>query len=116
MERRPQPMTPARLRRERRTMAAMIDLYCCEKHGCCHGPGRSCGPCGELLAYALARLSHCPFGRHKPTCSRCPIHCYRPEWRERVREVMRFAGPRLLLHRPLLALTHLLDGLRPKNP
>ncbi len=104
------PLTPARLRRERRTLACLVSLYCCEKHG---GATDLCPACRDLLAYSLARLRRCPFGRGKPTCARCPVHCYRPEWRERVKEVMRYAGPRLFLHRPLLALTHVLDGFRP---
>ncbi|RCK81057.1 MAG: hypothetical protein OZSIB_2434 [Candidatus Ozemobacter sibiricus] len=72
-----------------------------------------CPACQELLAYARARLACCPFGSRKPTCARCPIHCYRPAMRERMREVMRTAGPRLLMVRPLLALGHGLDTLRP---
>ena len=32
--------------------------------------------------------------------------------RARIREVMRYAGPRMLLSHPLMALRHLLDGLR----
>jgi hypothetical protein len=31
--------------------------------------------------------------------------------RERVREVMRYAGPRMLLHHPWLAICHLVDGI-----
>jgi hypothetical protein len=33
--------------------------------------------------------------------------------RERVRAVMRYAGPRMLLRHPILAVLHLLDGMRP---
>jgi hypothetical protein len=33
--------------------------------------------------------------------------------RERVREVMRFAGPRMLLHHPILAIRHQLDARKP---
>jgi hypothetical protein len=32
--------------------------------------------------------------------------------RERIRTVMRYAGPRMALRHPLLALAHLLDSLR----
>jgi len=49
-------------------------------------------------------MSRCPFGPDKPTCAKCPIHCYKPQVRERVREVMRFAGPRMLLRHPVLAV------------
>ena len=69
----------------------------------------------ELLAYARARLSRCPYQEGKTTCARCPVHCYRPAMRARIRRVMRYAGPRMLTRHPLLALRHLIDGLR-KEP
>jgi hypothetical protein len=98
-----------RLRRERRTVRAMVEIYCRAQHG----RGELCGSCRELLAYADQRLERCVFGPKKPTCADCPIHCYRPEPRERMREVMRFAGPRMLLRHPILALFHLwVDGRR----
>jgi len=90
----------------------MIRLYC-EKH---HAPEELLHPeCQELLQYALERLDKCPFQEHKSTCETCPVHCYRPELRERIREVMRYAGPRMLFRHPVLALLHLWDGIR-KEP
>ncbi len=45
------------------------------------------------------------------------MHCYRPEMRQRVRDVMIFAGPRMLLRHPVLALLHLVvDERRPAPP
>lgn len=96
-----------RLEREAETAAVMIDLFCRYHHGC----GRICPECRKLSDYALNRLAACPFGEHKPTCSRCPVHCYRPAMREAIREVMRYAGPRMILSRPVLALRHLIDAL-----
>jgi hypothetical protein len=99
----------ARLRRERRTVAAMVRMYCRAHHD-----GRTmCRECSDLLAYAGHRLDRCPYGAEKPTCVNCPIHCYRPEPRERMREVMRWAGPRMLWRHPFLAIMHLVDGRRP---
>ena len=66
----------------------------------------------ELLAYARKRLYHCPFQATKPTCGNCLIHCYTAQKRQRIQEVMRYAGPRMLFSHPILALWHLLDGLR----
>ena len=71
-----------------------------------------CWDCAALLEYALARLEHCPFQEGKSTCAKCPIHCYSPGKRERIREVMRYAGPRLLWTHPWLSIMHLVDGLR----
>ena len=64
----------------------------------------------ELLDYARLRLGKCPYQEGKPTCANCPIHCYRPEMREKIRATMRYAGPRMLLRHPILAILHLLDG------
>mgnify|MGYP001141112652 FL=1 len=98
-----------RLARERKTISIMIRLYCRAQH---HPAGDLCAECMELEAYALQRIEKCPFGWRKPACAKCPIHCYKPEMRERVRRVMRYAGPRMLLRHPILALLHLLDGWR----
>ena len=67
-----------------------------------------CDACAALLDYAKARLARCPYGEDKPTCRQCQIHCYKPAERERVKEVMRYAGPRLLLRGDVGALAHLL--------
>ncbi len=104
---------PARLQRERTTIDAMIDLYCREKHA---SRGALCARCAGLRDYAHLRLEKCVFGAEKPTCANCPVHCYKPEMREEVRVVMRYAGPRMLLHHPLLTVRHLLDGRRPAPP
>lgn len=102
-------MSDRRLDRERRTVHAMLALYCRHHHG---GRGSLCAECASLGAYADRRLDHCPYGPDKPTCVNCPIHCYRADERDRMREVMRFAGPRMLWRHPILAIRHLLDGRR----
>ena len=72
-----------------------------------HGGQGLCGECRELLEYSLARLEHCKFGNAKTKCHKCPVHCYRPDMREKIRTVMRFSGPRMLLYHPLEALRYL---------
>ncbi|MDO5675072.1 MAG: nitrous oxide-stimulated promoter family protein [bacterium] len=99
----------ARMRREARTVELMINRYCRDHHA---GPN-PCPDCTALLDYALARLKHCPFQEGKSTCGKCPIHCYSPEKRSRIREVMRYAGPRLIWTHPWLSIMHLVDGMRP---
>lgn len=103
-----------RLRRELRTIEAMIAIFCAARHG--GGRGRLCGDCAELDRYAEERLARCPFGAAKSTCANCRVHCYKPAMRERVREVMRFAGPRMLGRHPYLALMHLLVDERRAAP
>ena len=96
-----------RFDRERQTIQAMIRLSCRDLHS----PEEDlCPDCASLQEYALARLEHCTFGADKPKCSACPIHCYKPEMREAICAVMRYAGPRMLVRHPVLALGHTIDG------
>jgi len=97
----------SRFRRERKTINAMIGIFCREQHAIAGG---LCPECAALSAYAEQRLDNCPFGDDKPTCAKCPIHCYKPALREQIRTVMRYAGPRMLFRRPVLAIFHLLEG------
>lgn len=99
-----------RIEREKKTIEIMIQLYC-RAH---HQPADSlCDECQSLLDYALLRLEKCPFQQEKPTCASCPVHCYKPQMRTAVKEVMRYSGPRMLLHHPVLAVMHLFDGRKP---
>jgi hypothetical protein len=96
---------PRNIQLDRRTVSAMVHLYCEREHASARGA--LCDRCGALLAYAEARLAVCPFGEHKTTCRECPVHCYRPAERADMKVVMRAAGPRMLWRHPLLALRHL---------
>lgn len=97
-----------RLRREFRTMEHMVEIYCAGHHG-----GRElCEDCRAFLAYAEKRLEKCPYGEKKPTCAKCPVHCYKRRQRELAREIMRYAGPRMTWRHPWLSLMHLMDKLR----
>lgn len=98
-----------RIKRERRTIEAMIGIYCHNQHGTRDG---LCSECDALLDYAFERLDRCPFQEDKPTCANCPIHCYKPEMRKKVRTVMRYAGPRMVWPHPVLSLFHFIDGQR----
>lgn len=98
------------LERERATMEKMVGIYCADHHGGDrHCP---CTDCERFLSYAAERLLKCPYGEQKPTCSNCPVHCYKPAQREQARAIMRYAGPRMLLRHPWLALLHQVDGFR----
>ena len=100
-----------RLAREWRTMQAMVELYC-RGHAHASSAGGLCADCAQFLAYAGRRLEKCPYGPSKPTCAKCPIHCYKPQPRELARQVMRYAGPRMVWRHPWLSLTHITDKLR----
>ena len=109
-ERRATPPLKGRLAREYLTMHHMVDLWCLDHHG--GATSHPCASCAEFLAYAERRLAKCPYGQDKPTCSNCPIHCYKPAPREFAKEVMRYSGPRMITRHPWLALLHVADGRR----
>ena len=98
-----------RRKTEVKTIAAMVRMYC--RHH--HGAEPLCATCDELFAYARRRLERCVFGDAKPACAKCTVHCYNAAMREKVRVVMRWAGPRMLARHPVLAIRHLLAERRP---
>lgn len=98
---------------ETKTVNLMIALYCHKKHK--SKKGNLCTECKELKEYCEYRLSLCPWGDKKPFCSNCSIHCYNKEHRERIREVMRFSGPRMLFHHPILAIRHVKETIKQKR-
>ena len=74
-----------------------------------------CEECAELLRYAEKRRAFCP-KEPKPFCSYCDTHCYKPEMREYMREVMRYAGPRSWRHGHAIdGVKHVIDGKRFKR-
>lgn len=94
-----------RIEWEKTTVRHMIELWCLKKHE----KQELCEECRELLIYATARLDRCKFGDRKTNCHKCPVHCYRPDMREKIREVMRFSGPRVMFYHPLEALRYILS-------
>ncbi len=102
------------MEREKKIIKAMLVLYCQDHH--IPTADQLCSGCRDLMAYAYQRLDKCPFGSEKPTCAKCPIHCYEPDKREQIRQVMRYAGPRMLHKHPVLGLKHLIDGLKKVPP
>lgn len=105
-----------RMARQRRTITAMIAIYCRGVHGT---NGEMCAACQALLDYALVRLDRCPLVEHKQVCSRCPVQCFPPDKAHQVRQVMAYAGPRMLFRHPFLAVRHLFEtvfaGVSPKR-
>lgn len=97
-----------KIEREKKTIELMISFYCKKK---LHSEAVT-EEYAQLLDYARARLDRCVFGDKKGTCKKCPIHCYKKEMRQRMREVMAWAGPRMLFYAPWLSITHFIDGFR----
>lgn len=97
-----------RIEREQTTVEQMIRIYCRHKEG----NRELCPDCLMLLEYALQRLSKCPFGENKTSCRKCTVHCYRPDMKDRIRTVMRYSGPRMILFHPIAAIRHIYTELQ----
>lgn len=105
--------------RELRTVSQMIVIYCAGNHAHDEYGDRTerteraecgeplCAACKELDAYAALRTRRCRRMENKISCELCQNHCYAPEMQERIREVMRYAGPRMIWHHPIAAIRHL---------
>ena len=84
--------------KEQYVVEEMIRLYCRKKH-----------------PKEKQRSQKCPFMEEKTFCANCKVHCYKPEMREQIRQVMRFSGPRMLLYHPVLAIWHLVCSNKEKK-
>lgn len=99
------------LEEEITTVDIMIDMYC--RHY--HDPakrlhGKLCESCQELSSYARQRTLKCRFGADKPTCAKCPVHCYKPQMKAEIQKVMKFSGPKMIFSHPVLAVRHLMTA------
>ena len=100
-----------KLAREKKTIECMVKIYCNDLHGT---TDKLCPECGQLLVYARKRITSCVLKENKTTCAKCPVHCYKPLMREKIKKVMRYSGPRMMYKHPVLALLHLCDGAKTK--
>lgn len=96
------------LETEIKTVRLMVEMFCKHYH---HGD-ELCESCKGLGEYAENRIRKCAFGTTKPICSQCSVHCFKPEMKSEIREVMRFAGFRMNFKHPLLVLHHLFRRYR----
>lgn len=93
----------AKRAREKDVVFHMISLCCAKRHRTKTG---LCPECARLNTYARQRVDTCPRMESKTFCSSCSTPCYRPDMRERIRAVMRFSGPRMLLYHPVMTARH----------
>ena len=103
------------LEKEKKTIEIMIKKYCQHFH---NTKSELCDNCSVLLKYSNNRLDNChyliKFGT-KPICSKCPIHCYKPDMRKKIRKVMRYIGPRMMISHPIMGLNHLFHRFQKLN-
>jgi hypothetical protein len=93
-----------KIQKEKVTVERFIHIYCEKKHK--PASNTLCSDCQSLLEYSHERLDRCHFKEDKPTCRKCPVHCYRPTMRDEIRRVMRFSGPRYAMRAPVDWIRH----------
>ena len=107
------PRIAARRKREKLVVSQMITIYCAGHHPAASRTktahcGAICPDCAELDRFAVARTQRCRKMETKTSCNKCEHHCYSPQMQQRIRDVMRYAGPRMLYHHPIAAIRHML--------
>ena len=108
------PRVARRREREKLVVSQMIAIYCAGHHpaadrtarGLCGEP--VCPECADLDRFAVLRTERCRKMETKTSCKNCEHHCYPPKMEERIRQVMRYAGPRMLYRHPVAAIRHML--------
>jgi predicted amidophosphoribosyltransferase len=91
------------VQQEIKTVKRMIDLYCRGHHG---SKGNLCNECRALFDGITKRLERCPLRKNKPFCSKCPVHCYQPDKREKIKAVMKYSGPMMVYRHPILVIRY----------
>jgi len=109
----PTPKELKHWQQEKDLIPDMIRIYC---HGHHQTKGKDvCPECKELTEYALFRLEKCPFKVNKQFCSFCTVHCYKPDMRAKIKDVMRYSGPRMLFTHPIFAMSHVVGLIKYKR-
>ncbi len=93
-----------KIKKEKETLKLMTEIYCRKNHGC----KDLCKSCRELVDYGNMKTDNCPFKEEKTFCSNCKVHCYKEDMREKIRMVMKFSGPRMILYHPTLGVKHII--------
>jgi hypothetical protein len=88
------------VQKEKQVIHEMIRFYCLFKHHHYH----LCKDCRNLKTYAFARLSLCPSGEEKAACSTCKAPCYKQTYHEKMKDVVYYAAPWMVLHHPVYSL------------
>ena len=92
------------LKNEKKTVKAMIRIYCSAHH---KTENRLCFECQNVYEYAEFRINKCNFKFQNLVCSECRVHCFNPEMREKIKQIMRYAGPGMIWKHPFLAVRYL---------
>lgn len=95
-------------------VSKMIELYCRGKHQRLYNK-KLCHECQGFMDYARLRIEHCPFIESKTFCNTCKVHCYANQMRQKIKEVMRYSGPRMVFSHPIVCIRHAFSTLSQKQ-
>lgn len=97
----------SRQKNDIRVIGKFVEVYCSGKHrdAVCKAvilPAGlderiMCRECASFLEYAISKRLKCPLEDEKPACKHCRVHCYDTARREKVREIMSYAGRKLMM-------------------
>jgi len=96
-----------RLDTEKKIFEKMVLIYCKKKHKY----DSACMDCREIIKYGHNKINNCIHGKEKPFCSKCTVHCYEKNIKEKVKDIMIFSGPRIFFYHPIVSLKHFLSSL-----
>lgn len=99
-----------KIAREKKIANLMIKLYCENNH---QGVGL-CLDCSDLSDYVEKKIDNCPFIEVKTFCSNCQVHCYNKPMREKIKIVMKYSGPRMIIYHPIIAIDHSYQSIKRK--
>lgn len=94
------------LDRDRATLVAIGSIYCKAHHGSAAAGSKLCSECAELVEYAMVRTQKCP-NNHEGNCKDCAIRCYNGAMRDRVKAMMAYSAPRMLVRHPVMTVRYL---------
>ena len=104
------------------TLMKFVEIFCKENHNVERDPFSFrlydikeiekreislCPDCTKLLTYGLTMRLKCPHDP-KPMCKKCETQCYKGDYKEKIREIMRFSGMYMIKHGRVDMLYHYL--------
>ncbi len=66
-----------------------------------------CPDCTKILTYGLTMRLKCPHDP-KPMCKKCETQCYKGDYKDKIREIMKFSGIYMIKHGRVDMLYHYL--------
>ncbi|NLC65713.1 MAG: nitrous oxide-stimulated promoter family protein [Clostridium sp.] len=85
----------------------MIEINCKHKH---LYNGSLCQECEKIKNYANMKIDKCPHMESKTFCSQCKTHCYDKLHRDKIREIMKYSGPRIIIFHPVATVKHIISS------